>query len=43
MGLVLVLFLTSCSKKQEIQKTDLIPFLGTWQTKDHSEGSVAKF
>ncbi|EMG6037932.1 TPA: hypothetical protein IW703_002289 [Enterococcus faecium] len=40
MGLVLVLFLTSCSKKQEIQKTNLIPFLGTWQTKDHSERLV---
>lgn len=37
MSLVLVLLLTSCSQKQETQKTDLTSFLGTWITKDHSE------
>ncbi|WP_241738605.1 hypothetical protein [Enterococcus faecium] len=40
MGLVLVLFLTSLFKKTRNTKTDLIPFLGTWQTKDHSERLV---
>ncbi|MCH1976532.1 hypothetical protein MCG01_05225 [Enterococcus hirae] len=37
MCLIVVLLLTSCSQKQETQKSELSPFLGTWRTKDHSK------